>query len=464
MSQEHAAGVGPTLELARWISTLTYTQLPDRTKAVVRLALLDTLGCGAYGFETPWTKMLLKWIQAGGARGRSRAWGDGMPALRAADAALVNGTSAHAFELDDYHNAKLHPGAVVIAAALALAEELDVTGERLVTAIAAGYEVMIRSSLALDPSAARLRGWHLTGVCGPFGAAAASAVLLGLDAERTAWALGLAGTQGAGLWAFNADGAMSKRLHAGKAAHSGVLAAELAASGFTGPTQIYEFHDGGFLKAYSDASDPAPLTQDLGTLYHLDAISVKPYSCCGSTHAYIDAALEIRRRLGSAWDPARPVRVGMSNVVDVQCGFDYVPSTALNAQMSLRYVVAAALMDGQVLPQQFSAEKMRDPELGALAAKLELVDDPSLDQLYPVHFAGWVSAQVDGEWQRVDILDPSGSVARPIDAAGITEKFRGINPRLPTDRIAAVALNIERHSARELIDLLAPARSERAAA
>ena len=461
---EPKPGAGPTMELARWISALTYPQLPDRTRAVVRLALLDTLGCGVYGYDTPWAKMLLEWTQAGGAKGHSRAWGAGQPALRAADAALVNGTAAHAFELDDYHNAKLHPGAVVIPAALALAEELDVSGERLVTAIAAGYEVMIRSSLALNPSAARLRGWHLTGVCGPFGAAAACAVLLGLDAERTAWALGLAGTQGGGLWAFNADGAMSKRLHAGKAAHSGVLAAELAQSGFTGPTQIYEFHDGGFLKAYSDASDPAPLTQDLGKLYHLEAISVKPYSCCGSTHAYIDAALELRRRLGDVWDPARPVRVGMSKVVDVQCGFDYAPSTALNAQMSLRYVLAAALRDGQVLPEQFSEEKMRDPGASAVAAKLELVDDPALDKLYPVHFAGWVAAEVDGDWMRVDILDPSGSVARPLDAAGITEKFRGINPQLPTDRIAAVVFAIERHSARELIDLLAPARAERAAA
>lgn len=464
MDPKQPAGNGPTMQLARWISALSYKDLPEATTRVVRLALLDTLGCGVYGYETPWTRMLLAWIQAGGATGRSRAWGDGQPALRAADAALINGTASHAFELDDYHNAKLHPGAVVIPAALAIAEERDLSGEQLVTAIAAGYEVMIRSSLALEPSAARLRGWHLTGVCGPFGAAAASARLLGLDAERTAWALGLAGTQGAGLWAFNADGAMSKRLHAGKAAHSGVLAAELAASGFTGPTQIYEFHDGGFLKAYSDASDPAPLTQDLGKVYHLDAISVKPYSCCGSTHAYIDAALELRRRLGNAWDPTRPVRVGMSKVVDVQCGFDYVPSTALNAQMSLRYILAVALQDGKVLPQQFSAEKLQDPASCALAAKLELVDDPELDKLYPVHFAGWVAALVDGIWMRVDILDPSGSLARPIDAAGITEKFRGINPQLPTDRIAAAALDIERRSARELIDLLAPAGAERAAA
>lgn len=452
MKQE--LGRGPTLQLARWIAGLSYSDLPERTRAVVRLAVLDTVGCGVYGYETPWTQILMKWVRAGGAIGHSRAWADGQPRLRTADAALVNGTASHAFELDDYHNAKLHPGAVVIPAALALAEALNSSGERLVTAIAAGYEVMIRSSLALNPSAARLRGWHLTGVCGPFGAAAACAVLLGLDVERTAWALGLAGTQGAGLWAFNADGAMSKRLHAGKAAHSGVLAAELAASGFTGPTQIFEVEDGGFLKAYSDASDVAPLTYDLGETYHLDAISIKPYSCCGSTHAYVDAALELRKRLGNAWDPARPVRVGMSKVVDVQCGFDYVPTTVLNAQMSLRYVLAAALMDGQVLPAQFSSGKMHDPILGELASRLDLVDDPALDKLYPVHFVGWVAAKVNNDWMRVDILDPTGSAAAPVDAAGVMRKFAANNPQLPLGEIANIAMNMEHHSAGVLIDFL----------
>lgn len=464
MTQQQIPGNGATLQLARWIAALRYNDLPARTKDVVRLALLDTVGCGVYGYATPWTQALLKWAQAGGGKGHSRIWNDTQPLLRAADAALVNGTSSHAFELDDYHNAKLHPGAVVIPAVLALAEERNASGEHIVTAIAAGYEVMIRSSLALNPSAARLRGWHLTGVCGPFGAAAACAVLMGLDAERTAWALGLAGTQGAGLWAFNADGTMSKRLHAGKAAHSGVLAAELAASGFSGPTQIYETDDGGFLKAYSDASNAAPLTHELGKLYHLDATSIKPYSCCGSTHAYIDAALQLRERLGNAWDPARPVQVGMSKVVDVQCGFDYTPSSALNAQMSLRYCLATALADGQVLPAQFSETKMHDPALGKLAAQLELVDDPALDKLYPVHFAGWVAAKVDNDWMRVDILDPTGSLAAPMDAAAVCRKFSGNSPHLPVQRIADMALNIERHSARELIDLLVPAREARAVA
>jgi 2-methylcitrate dehydratase PrpD len=448
----------PTRALAAWIAGLRYDDLPQRTREVARNAVLDTVGCGLHGRETPWARMLLDWARAGGAKAESTVWGDSGPSLRAADAALVNGTSSHAFELDDYHNAKLHPGAVVVAAALAMAEKTGADGKRTLTAIAAGYEVMIRSSLALNPSAARLRGWHLTGVCGPFGAAAACAVLMKLDAEHTAWALGLAGTQGAGLWAFNADGAMSKRLHAGKAAQSGVMAAELAAAGFTGPTSIYEYPDGGVLKAFSDAGDTAPLLKDLGRTYHLDVTNIKPYSCCGSTHSYVDAAFELRRRLGSDWDASRPVRVGVAKVVNVQCGFDYAPSTALNAQMSLRYIVAAALLEGQALPPQFSDQKIADPEIVRLAQAIELVPDPVLDGLYPAHFPGWVAAQAKGEWVRADVPDPTGSAYAPVDANGIREKFRGINPGLPADAIAAAAMDIERHGVPKLLALLAGAR------
>jgi 2-methylcitrate dehydratase PrpD len=461
MNSDLKTSSGPTRELARWVSKLTYGAIPARTRDVVRIVLLDTLGCGVYGYATPWAKTLLDWAKAGApAKGAATVWGEAGPSLRAADAALVNGTAAHAFELDDYHQAKLHPGAVVIPAAVAMAEKLGAGGERLVTAIAAGYEVMIRSSLALNPSAARLRGWHLTGVCGPLGAAAASASLMGLDEEQTAWALGLAGTQGAGLWAFNADGTMSKRFHAGKAAHSGVLAAELAAAGFTGPTQIYEFHDGGMLKAYSDASDPAPLTRDLGAVFHLDATSIKPYSCCGSTHSYVDAAFELRRRLGAPWNAQRRVRAGMAKVVDVQCGFDYAPGSALNAQMSLRYVLAAALLEGQVLPPQFGDEKLSDHSLTNLARRIELERDPALDQLYPARFAAWVAAENDGQWVRVDVLDPLGSTANPVDARGVAEKFRGINPQLPVDAIAEMALDIENHHVDELLGLLAGTRAK----
>jgi 2-methylcitrate dehydratase PrpD len=455
MNYDRRAIAAPTRELADWISQLRHDALPSRTREVVRIALLDTLGAGVYGHTTPWAQMLLAWARRGAAAdSESRVWGQGQLSLRSADAALVNGTAVHAFEVDDYHNAKLHPGAAVIPAAIAVAERMNSTGAELITAIAAGYEVMIRSSLALNPSAARLRGWHLTGVCGPFGAAAACASLLKLNAEQTARALGIAGTQGAGLWAFNADGSMTKRLHAGKAAHSGVLAAELAQLGFTGPAQIYEFADGGALKAFSDASDPAPLTEKLGAVYHLDKTSIKPYACCGSTHSYIDAALALRKKFGTPWDSNRRVRAGTAKVVNVQCGFDYTPSSALNAQMSLRYTIAVALIDGQALPAQFTDARLADPEIAALARRMDLVPDPALDKLYPKDFPGWVETEHNGKWERAYVMNPTGSIHTPISVQGVTEKFHGINPGLPADRIAAVVLNMEQHSVHELLELL----------
>src|SRR3954462_5049040 len=163
MNMDRKAVPAATRQVASWVAQLRYEDIPERSREVVRCAILDTLGCGVYGYKTPWAAMLLEWARGGGSKAEASVWGDAAPTLRTADAALVNGTSSHAFELDDYHNAKLHPGAVVIPAALAMSEKIDADGTQLLTAIAAGYEVMIRSSLALGPSAARLRGWPLTG-------------------------------------------------------------------------------------------------------------------------------------------------------------------------------------------------------------------------------------------------------------------------------------------------------------
>jgi 2-methylcitrate dehydratase PrpD len=449
----------PTRALAEWLAQLQPREIPDGTRQAIRAMLLDTLGVALYGLDQPWTRAARAWAERGaepaGARGAlASLWGDGRRRLRPGDAALVNGVAAHAFELDDFHNAKLHPGAVVVPAALALGEALDAPGERLETALVAGYEVMIRAGLALDPSVARLRGWHLTGVCGGLGAAAAGAVLLGLDTERAAWALGLGGTQAAGLFAFNADGAMSKRFHPGRAAQSGVLAAELASLGFSGPTQLFETADGGFLSSFSDASRAAELTADLGVAYRLDATSFKPYSCCGSLHSYIDAALALRPKFLAARAGAPRVRAGMSRVVDVQCGFDYRPGSALNAQMSARYCIAAALTDGAVLPAQFAPARVASDDLVALAGAVELVPDPALDAIYPQHFIGWV--ELDGE--RVTVRDPSGSPENPARDAALRQKFHSLLadrvPEASRARLEAAVDALERTSARALGEIL----------
>ena len=457
-----AAEPRPTRRIAGWLAELTPADLPPATREAVRLAVLDTLAAGRHGRERAWSGAVRDWLDdyppAPGQGGLATFWGDPAPAYRPADAAMANAVAAHAFELDDFHTAKLHPGAVVIPAALALAEAREASGALLECAIAAGYEVMIRTCLALDPSAARLRGWHLTGVSGPLGAAAAGAVLMGLDAEKTAWALGLAGTQGAGLFAFNADGAMSKRLHPGFAARAGLTAVALAARGVTGPTQIFEAEDGGLLTTHSDVTHPEALTEDLGLVWQTDETAFKPYSCCGSLHAYVDAALELRAALGGAPPAETPATAGLARVVEVQCGYDYDPGTELNGQMSARYCIAAALEDGQVLPPQFDGARMAAPDTVARAQNLRLVHDPALDAIYPANFCGWV--EVGGK--RVYVNNPSGSTANPARADALRGKVRGLLTDLvPAPAIADLEAATARLDTSRAGELLAPlARTE----
>ncbi|MBN9472445.1 MAG: MmgE/PrpD family protein [Burkholderiales bacterium] len=425
-----------TRTVASWVAGLEPSRVPEDVRASLRLLGLDTFGAALAGTDLPWTRAIRDWAAAGGAAGAGGAtvWG-ARTRLRAADAALVNGAAAHAYELDDFHNAKLHLGAVMLPTVFALGEARGTGMPRMEAALAAGYEVAIRSSLALVPAHARLRGWHLTAVCGPLGAAAAASVILGLDAERTAWALGLAGTQSGGLYAFSVDGTDSKRFHPGRAAHAGIMSAEMAELGLTGPASLYEAEDGGWLRAFSDRPEPEQLTQALGAHWHARETNFKPYGCCGSVHPHVDAALALRER----WRQAGRVRAGMASVVDVQCGYRYVPGTALNAQMSARYALAVALLDGAVLPDQFSPGRLDDPLVVDLANRIEIVRDPDLDARYPREFCGWVEVDTETGPVRVDVDNPSGGAGNPGRADGIRSKFEALtHPRLGPERATCI--------------------------
>jgi 2-methylcitrate dehydratase PrpD len=450
-----AAPAALTWQFAEWLAALRPEEIPAPVAGAIRRLALDTMGATLSGMSQPWSQAIRRWALAAApgeaATGRARIWGESRAVLRAADAALVNGAAAHAFELDDFHNAKLHPGAVVVPAALALGEALDADGLAVQTAIVAGYEVMIRVALALGPAAAKARGWHNTAVCGTFGAAAAAAKLLGLDAERTAWALGLAGTQSGGLFAFTADGTDSKRLHPGRAAQSGIMAAELAGCGLSGPTQIFEAADGGFLRAFVDAPRPALLTAALGAHWHAAETNFKPHACCGSVHAHVDAAIALREQ----WSGGA-VRVGLAGLIMQQCGFPYVPGSALNAQMSARYCVAIALLDGAALAAQFDAARIADPAVTALAQRVELVHEPAHDARYPGRFLGWTEVETAaGRFLRREVLDPSGSPGNPEMAEGVRRKFDLlVAPILGAAGTAALAeafLDMPRGTARGLL-------------
>ncbi len=447
---------GATVALAEFVAGLR--DVPGSVRSVLEEAIVDSVGCGLFGLTTEACRIIHRYAldQAGPAE--TTLWAAGGARIAAANAALAMGTAIHGFDFDDHSRAKIHCGAVVLAAALALGEREKIDGATLLRAIAAGYEVMHRVSLAANPSVSRMRGWHLTGTTGTFGAAAAASVILGLDAWTTASALGLAGTQTAGLWAFNADGAMSKRLHPGAAARSGIVAAELAQRGFEGPRQILEFHDGGFLAATSDDPRLAEVTRGLGTEWRTEGVCFKPYSCCGSNHASIDAALHLKREHGFAAADVASVTVGVGRVVERQTGFLYKPGSALNAQMSIRQNIAVALLDDQVLVEQFTPERLGDPVLNDLAARVEVEIDPEMDAVYPDKYAGIVSISLsDGrrlrrrvdyskgmpenrmtsEEIRAKYLSLAGTAAGPEAADEILEELRGIYAASQLDRLTA---------------------------
>ncbi len=416
--------MGPTMMLAKFLANLTFEDIPPKTLTQVKAAFLDSLGCGLFGSTLVWSQKVNALVKEMGGKGEATLWANQFRGP-AANVALGLGTMIHSFDFDDYHNAKLHPGAVVVPAALAIAEREGSSGKEFLAAVVAGYEAMIRISLATGPGASRQKGWHLTGTCGTFGAAAAAGKLLRLDRQGMASALGMAGTQSAGLWAFTADGSESKRFHPGRSAQSGIMAALLAQRGYRGPTQILEAKDGGFCQATSDSFNLERLTVGLGKKFEAEDVVLKPYSCCGSLHSTIDATRALAQTHKIKPQEVAKIRVHNSQVVKLQCGFEYEPMGPLQAQMSLQYCTAISLLDGQVLVDQFREERLSDPKVLDLAHRVEFVLDPEIDAIYPEKFASKVEIVLkDGRslWLRVD--SPKGSPENPMTSEEAAEKFK----------------------------------------
>jgi 2-methylcitrate dehydratase PrpD len=418
---------GLTASLAAFVADVPRRGVPGNVRTVLQAAVIDAIGCGLFGLTTEAVRIVHAFAREQGGPAEATLWASGGARISAGNAALLGGTAIHGFDFDDHHRAKLHLSAAILPAALALAERENTSGATLLAALAAGYEAMARISLAANPNAARMRGWHLTGTCGTFGAAAAASVILGFDIATTASALGLAGTQSAGLWAFNADGAMSKRLHPGNAARSGITAALLAQKGFHGPRRILEAEDGGFLAAMSDETRPGEITRDLGKVWRAEAVCFKPYSCCGSNHASIDAALALKAEHRFTAADVRSVTIGISRVVERQTGFPYTPSTVLNAQMSIRQNVAVALLDSAALIEQFTPQRIADPVLNELISRVDVEIDPEMDAVYPERYAGIVTIELrDGRRLRKRVDYSKGMPENRMSSTELNVKFRSL--------------------------------------
>jgi 2-methylcitrate dehydratase PrpD len=325
------------MSLTRDLTDLIQTKpTGDEDLAAAAGFVLDAVANAVAARHTPQGNILRDWYGHAGRDAGRRAF--------------LFGALVHVLEMDDLHRESVtHPGCVVIPAAWSVAAERGIGGRDFLRGVLAGYEAVCRVGNAVGP--AHYRIWHNTATCGPFGAAFAAATLFGLREEPTVWALGNAGTQSSGLWQFLAEGAMSKHLHAGRAAESGLLAAELAARGFTGPAEILEGDKGLFAAACPDAR-PERVLAEPDAPWQLRLTSIKPWPSCRHTHPAIDAALALHGRVGT--EAIAAVQLETYDAALALCD-NLSPQSEYEAKFSLQHCVAAALADGAVTLASFDA-------------------------------------------------------------------------------------------------------------
>ena len=391
------------------------TAVPDATatQAATRMALyvLDTLAVSLGGSRADSSQPVTRTILAAAGKAESTVLGVGR-ATSAWDAALANGAYAHALELDDDHRvAVLHPGAVVVPAALAACEAAGTDGQTFLRACLLGYELTCRLGMVFRGSQF-YHGVHPTALCGVFGAAAAAGVAMGLDRAAFVHALGIAGTQASGLTEWRADGSWIKRLHPGRAAHAGILAARLAANGFTGPSTILE-GDNGFFKAfgYGEPLDIEALTRELGIHFEALGTAIKPYPCCRFEHGAVDLALDTwREGLQGSEIAGAAVRIYRTDVLS----YHRVPRNTVDAQFNVPYAVAVALTRGALTLGDFTDRAIGDERVLELAQRVEVVEDDEYSRRYPAQYCvELVVTTRDGTSRRYFSDCPSGDPEAP---------------------------------------------------
>ncbi len=452
-----------TLALGRYTAALRYADLPPAVAAKVKECVLDALGCCLFGVTRPWTQMVQDMVLEQG--GAPQASIMGTPhRTSVSQAVLVTSTAGHGFELDDIHvQAHLHPGSLTVPVALALGEwRGPVTGEDFITAVAAGYEVALRIGLAATGSHF-MRGYHFQGTCGAFGAAATAAQILKLDGEQARHALGIAGSQAAGLMAAQ-EGAMAKRMHGGRAAQSGVYAGLLAARGFTGIPNVLEAPYGGFLSSFTDTAMPEQLTEGLGQRWEILKVGYKPYASAASTHTALHSLHAIMKENGLKAADIGEIDLRCSSMAVKHCAWEYVPQGVTSAQMSLYFTLAAMAHDGEVLTDQFSESRLADPTLLAFMNRIRIQADPAYDKGGDLtrHVSRMKVTARDGRVFEKDAPFRKGSPDFPMTAEERHTKFRRLaSAALPAPAVGKIIETVESlDQARDIGALVALLRAD----
>jgi 2-methylcitrate dehydratase PrpD len=449
----------PTERLATLAATLRFETIPAAVLERARDLVLDHLGLSIYGTQLPWTQIVREQIVFDGGREEASIYG-AQQRVPMRSAALVNGAAAHAIELDDTHDESLsHPGSVVIPAALAVAEALDRTGADFLTAMVAGYEAQCRVGSAIGHDLLS-RGFHPPSTCGVYGATVAAARLMNLDVPTVVSALGSATSMISGTLQFTDDpaGTMIKRLHTGIPAERGVLCAQLAARGYLGPRRAIEGRYG-FARVFTQRTDLARITRDLGERFEIERITVKLYACCKLFHSMLEAIGNCRaERAFATEDVVAIVPFGPRLMIDTH--MEYRPASTMAAQYSLPYACAAAIALDPANPDSFDPQMLDRPDLRRLADLVDPVVDDRLEAIFPRKMAGGVRIRLrDGTELASTVIDSRSSPERPIGRDDVIDKFMRLTASLLSRRkqqaiIDAVAALDVTTSVRNLAALL----------
>ena len=415
-------GEGATAKLAEHVAQARIENLGADTIHAFKRALQDHLTCAIAGSAMPVSRALLDYFSETDTARIATVIGSGAK-LSPQNAALVNGANTHGLDFDDGHtNGSAHPSGVIFPAVFAAAEQYRLSPKDITLAAVLGYDVMCRIAAASHPFTAR-HGWHNTATAGVFGAAAAVSKLLGLDAAATRDALGLAGSFSGGIREYLAEGADVKRIHPGKAARDGLLCAELAKRGVTGPVKVLEgrygfgnTHAGGEMKWDR-------LLLDLGSRYEIEHAYFKPYPCCRHYHSAIDGILELRSLHAFRADDVKHVDVGLY-AVGVN-GHDHKHcDNLLDAQMSAPVAAALAVVDGAVAAQSFLPQSLGRREVAHAIEASDARLDEECERIYPGRRSGFVRVELsDGRRLEKRVLDPKGEGENPMTDDDLRRKF-----------------------------------------
>ncbi|MFC3123651.1 MmgE/PrpD family protein [Pseudoroseomonas globiformis] len=451
-----------TEQISTFAAGLRIEDLPSEVVQRTKLLTLDLAGNILRArFEAESTPAMLRGVEALGlGHGNATVLGDAQ-GYAPAGAALLNATLAHSLDFDDTHAvAVVHPGAPVIPAALAAGQMAGASGSTVLAGIVAGYEVALRLALALPAGAHYDRGFHPSATCGAFGAAAAAARVFGLDAAATASALGIALSQSAGSLQFLANGAWTKRFQVGWSGMAGLAAAQLAKEGFKGAAEPLEGKHG-FLRAYAPEPNPERAVQDLGRVYELMAVGVKPYPSCRWGHAGIDAAIALRAELDLKPEDIESATLGVSRAGMLLVGEPAArkadPRNIVDAQFSGPFVIAVALATGQMGWDSYGL--LQDPAVRALLPRIAVENDPEIEAEFPANMSGKLTLRARGGSHVRKVIVPKGEPSNFLSEAELRGKFGSLaRPSLAerSDALADAILRLDQLPGLE--DLLRHAR------